>query len=107
MHLEVSPGLNGVGCGVVPAIPKDRWPVTLKARWCALGAGGVAARGGCIIRARFLDCIIRARFLDRIREAYQALQGQRDFFGAHTYRRVDRPGSFHTRWSEDGQEVEV
>jgi hypothetical protein len=31
----------------------------------------------------------------------------RDFFGAHTYQRVDRPGSFHTRWTEDGQEVEV
>ena len=27
------------------------------------------------------------------------LQAQRDFFGAHTYRRTDRPGSFHTRWS--------
>ena len=25
-------------------------------------------------------------------------QGQRDFFGAHTYRRVDRPGVFHTDW---------
>ena len=35
------------------------------------------------------------------------LQAQRDFFGAHTYRRTDRPGSFHTRWSEDGQEVEA
>jgi 6-phosphogluconate dehydrogenase len=35
------------------------------------------------------------------------LQGLRDFFGAHTYRRLDRPGSFHTRWSEDGEEVEV
>jgi 6-phosphogluconate dehydrogenase len=122
--------------------------------------GGLATiwRGGCIIRARFLD---------RIREAYEAhpdlrnllladyfrdavagaqdawrrvvaaaielgvptpafasslayydgfrrergpanlLQGLRDFFGAHTYRRLDRPGSFHTRWSEDGEEVEV
>jgi 6-phosphogluconate dehydrogenase len=122
--------------------------------------GGLATiwRGGCIIRARFLD---------RIREAYQAdpglrnllfaeyfreavgeaqgawrrvvatavdlgvptpafasslayydgfrrergpanlLQGLRDFFGAHTYQRTDRPGSFHTRWSEDGQEVEA
>jgi 6-phosphogluconate dehydrogenase len=122
--------------------------------------GGLATiwRGGCIIRARFLD---------RIREAFQAhpdlrnllladyfrdavgdtqdawrrvvatavelgvptpafasslayydgfrrergpanlLQGLRDFFGAHTYRRLDRPGSFHTRWSEDGEEVEV
>ena len=35
------------------------------------------------------------------------IQAQRDFFGAHTYRRTDRPGSFHTLWSEDGQEVEV
>ena len=26
-------------------------------------------------------------------------QGQRDFFGAHTYRRVDRDGVFHTDWS--------
>jgi 6-phosphogluconate dehydrogenase len=26
------------------------------------------------------------------------LQAQRDFFGAHTYRRVDRPGVFHTEW---------
>jgi 6-phosphogluconate dehydrogenase len=122
--------------------------------------GGLATiwRGGCIIRARFLD---------RIREAYEAhtdlrnllladyfrdavagaqdawrrvvatavelgvptpafasslayydgfrrergpanlLQGLRDFFGAHTYRRLDRPGTFHTRWSQDGEEVEA
>jgi 6-phosphogluconate dehydrogenase len=25
-------------------------------------------------------------------------QGQRDYFGAHTYRRIDRPGVFHTEW---------
>ena len=25
-------------------------------------------------------------------------QGQRDYFGAHTYRRLDRPGVFHTEW---------
>src|SRR4030095_6792209 len=24
------------------------------------------------------------------------IQAQRDFFGAHTYRRIDKPGSFHT-----------
>ncbi|PRI12014.1 NADP-dependent phosphogluconate dehydrogenase [Leucobacter massiliensis] len=35
------------------------------------------------------------------------VQGQRDFFGAHSYRRVDRPGSFHTLWSGDRSEVEV
>ena len=27
-------------------------------------------------------------------------QGQRDFFGAHTYRRVDRDGVFHTKWQQ-------
>ncbi|MEN3185318.1 MAG: NADP-dependent phosphogluconate dehydrogenase [Atribacterota bacterium] len=26
------------------------------------------------------------------------LQAQRDFFGAHTYKRIDRPGTFHTTW---------
>jgi 6-phosphogluconate dehydrogenase len=28
------------------------------------------------------------------------LQAQRDYFGAHTYQRVDRPGVFHTEWLE-------
>ena len=26
------------------------------------------------------------------------IQAQRDYFGAHTYRRVDKEGSFHTEW---------
>ncbi|HLH74048.1 MAG TPA: NADP-dependent phosphogluconate dehydrogenase [Chloroflexota bacterium] len=26
------------------------------------------------------------------------IQAQRDFFGAHTYQRIDRPGTFHTDW---------
>jgi 6-phosphogluconate dehydrogenase len=29
------------------------------------------------------------------------IQGQRDFFGAHTYRRVDTEGSFHILWATD------
>ncbi|MGW0038604.1 NADP-dependent phosphogluconate dehydrogenase [Gordonia sp. NPDC003376] len=33
-------------------------------------------------------------------------QGLRDFFGAHTYQRVDKPGTFHTLWSGDRTEVE-
>jgi 6-phosphogluconate dehydrogenase len=33
------------------------------------------------------------------------IQGLRDYFGAHSYRRIDREGSFHTRWSQDGAEV--
>jgi 6-phosphogluconate dehydrogenase len=35
------------------------------------------------------------------------VQGQRDFFGAHTYKRVDAPGTFHTLWSGDRSEVEA
>ncbi|MET9173375.1 NADP-dependent phosphogluconate dehydrogenase [Streptomyces misionensis] len=34
-------------------------------------------------------------------------QGQRDFFGAHTYRRVDREGAFHTLWGGDRSEVQA
>jgi 6-phosphogluconate dehydrogenase len=122
--------------------------------------GGLATiwRGGCIIRARFLDRIREAYaadpglrnllfaeyFRDAVGEAQDAwrrvvatavtlgvptpafasslayydgfrrergpanlLQAQRDFFGAHTYRRTDRPGTFHTLWSDNGQEVEA
>jgi 6-phosphogluconate dehydrogenase len=35
------------------------------------------------------------------------VQGQRDFFGAHTYKRVDKPGTFHTLWSGDRSEEET
>jgi 6-phosphogluconate dehydrogenase len=31
------------------------------------------------------------------------IQAQRDYFGAHTYERVDRRGVFHTQWSEEGE----
>jgi 6-phosphogluconate dehydrogenase len=33
------------------------------------------------------------------------VQGQRDFFGAHTYKRVDEEGTFHTLWSGDRSEI--
>jgi 6-phosphogluconate dehydrogenase len=45
--------------------------------------------------------------LRRARGPANLLQGLRDYFGAHTYRRVDKEGSFHTRWSQDGSEVKV
>jgi 6-phosphogluconate dehydrogenase len=36
------------------------------------------------------------------------IQGQRDFFGAHTYQRVDKDGKFHTLWAtDDRQEVDA
>lgn len=28
------------------------------------------------------------------------IQAQRDYFGAHTYERLDKPGKFHTHWEE-------
>ena len=33
------------------------------------------------------------------------IQGQRDFFGAHTYRRIDKDGAFHIMWGGDRSEV--
>lgn len=35
------------------------------------------------------------------------IQGQRDFFGAHTYKRVDQPGVFHTLWSASRKEEKI
>ena len=34
-------------------------------------------------------------------------RAQRDLFGAHTYKRVDREGTFHTEWSGDRTEAEA
>lgn len=117
----------------------------------SLNLGEIASlwRGGCIIRARFLNDIKLAfdhepelgnlvfsrRFSDELKRRVGALrsicalacsngiaipafsaainyfdllttvrlpvnltQAQRDFFGAHTYKRIDREGSFHTEW---------
>ncbi|WP_218976843.1 NADP-dependent phosphogluconate dehydrogenase [Kitasatospora sp. GP30] len=119
--------------------------------------GDMAAiwRGGCIIRARFLNRITAAYqadpqlptlladeyFTKALGEAQSAwrrvvttaaqlgiptpgfatalayydslratrlpaalIQAQRDFFGAHTYQRVDREGTFHTLWAGDRSE---
>ena len=34
------------------------------------------------------------------------LQAQRDFFGAHTYERIDKPGVFHTEWLQEAKQIE-
>jgi len=42
-------------------------------------------------------------FVDGYRSARlpaNMIQAQRDFFGAHTYKRIDREGTFHTKWEE-------
>ena len=38
--------------------------------------------------------------LRRARLPASLIQAQRDYFGAHTYERLDRPGSFHTDWTK-------
>jgi len=121
-----------------------------------LGAMATIWRGGCIIRAQFLNRIRDAYaehpdldnllmvpyFTEAVADAQDAwrrvvvtatqqgvaipafasslsyydayrrergpanlIQGLRDFFGAHTYRRTDAEGTFHTRWGQDGAEV--
>src|SRR5438445_11112270 len=123
-----------------------------------LDLGGLATiwRGGCIIRAKFLDYIKEAYEQDpnlpsmmlapffqealagaqpawrrvvktavdhgipipafasslayydgyrRARGPANLIQGLRDYFGAHTYHRVDREGAYHTRWAQDRAEV--
>jgi 6-phosphogluconate dehydrogenase len=34
------------------------------------------------------------------RMATNLIQAQRDYFGAHTYQRIDMPGTFHTEWQQ-------
>ncbi|WP_218975232.1 NADP-dependent phosphogluconate dehydrogenase [Miniimonas arenae] len=114
-------------------------------------------RGGCIIRARFLNRITEAyerdanlplliadeyfasavsngveswrrvvsqaalngvpvpafasslAYYDGVRAEHlpaALIQAQRDFFGAHTYHRVDKDGVFHTEWSADRSETQ-
>jgi 6-phosphogluconate dehydrogenase len=123
-----------------------------------LGSMATIWRGGCIIRARFLDRIREAydrepglanlmladffqqalenaqdpwrrvvaraaelgiptpafssslAYYDGYRRAHgpaSLIQGLRDLFGAHTYKRTDREGTFHTLWSGDGSEVDA
>jgi 6-phosphogluconate dehydrogenase len=138
-------GFDQIAAGAI----EHRWQIDL-------GALATIWRGGCIIRARFLDRI-RQAFQDEpslttllthhyfrdavaagqdawrrvVSEAARAgvpapgfatalayydglraerlpaalIQGLRDFFGSHTYQRVDRGGAFHTLWSEDRNEV--
>ncbi|MFB6199120.1 MAG: hypothetical protein ABEI52_12790, partial [Halobacteriaceae archaeon] len=32
-------------------------------------------------------------------------QAMRDYFGSHTYRRVDEDGDYHTLWNDDKTEI--
>jgi 6-phosphogluconate dehydrogenase len=61
----------------------------------------VAAENGIAVPA-FMSALA---YYDGYRSAVlpaNLLQAQRDYFGAHTYQRVDRPGKFHTQWTAEG-----
>ena len=44
--------------------------------------------------------------LRRERHPAALVQGLRDFFGAHTYQRIDREGIFHTEWTAGAEPVD-
>jgi 6-phosphogluconate dehydrogenase len=136
----------------------EQMTAAAKSEGWELDMGSLATiwRGGCIIRARFLDRIREAYdtdpetpnlllvdyFRDAVADAQDSwrrvishsvdiglpvpaftsslayydgyrrergpaslIQGLRDLFGAHTYRRVDDEGAYHVRWGQDGSEV--
>ncbi|KAJ7952103.1 6-phosphogluconate dehydrogenase, decarboxylating [Quillaja saponaria] len=56
-------------------------------------SAGISTPGMCASLAYF-DTYRRARLPANL------VQAQRDLFGAHTYERVDRLGSFHTEWTK-------
>jgi 6-phosphogluconate dehydrogenase len=63
-----------------------------------------AARVGVPVPA-FSSSLAYYDGLRRDRLPAALIQGLRDNFGAHTYHRVDRDGSFHTLWAGDRSEV--
>jgi 6-phosphogluconate dehydrogenase len=70
--------------------------------WRRVVAG--AANGGVPVPA-FGSSLSYYDGLRRDRLPAALIQGLRDNFGAHTYRRVDKDGAFHTLWAGDGSEV--
>ncbi len=52
------------------------------------------AAGGLLNALTYFDAYTSAQL------PINLLQAQRDFFGAHTYQRIDEPGSFHTEWNQ-------
>ncbi len=66
---------------------QDNWRYAI----CQAIEHGVAAPAFSASLAYF-DSYRQARLSSNL------LQAQRDFFGAHTYERVDKPGVFHTEW---------
>ena len=61
-------------------------------------AASAASGIGCPVMASALAYFDTSR---SERLPHNLLQAQRDAFGAHTYKRIDRPGVFHTDWLGD------
>ena len=59
----------------------------------------MAAMGGVAVPA-FMSALSYYDAYRTERLPANLLQAQRDYFGAHTYQRLDRPGQFHTQWSK-------
>jgi 6-phosphogluconate dehydrogenase len=71
-------------------------------------SGAACRRIVMIAREHGIPCPALSASLDYV-DSYRTAslpanltQAQRDFFGAHTYRRSDKPGVFHTEWSAKG-----
>jgi 6-phosphogluconate dehydrogenase len=75
---------------------QDDWRAVV----AAAAAGGVPAPGFSAALA-YYDALRAERLPAALTQA------QRDFFGAHTYRRADRDGVFHTLWGGDRREVDA
>ena len=66
----------------------------------------LAARRGhrpCELGIRTPAFMTALSYYDGIRQdrlPVNLLQAQRDYFGAHTYQRIDKPGTFHSEWLE-------
>ncbi len=60
---------------------------------------GIAAEAGVPVPA-FSSALAYYDAYRRERLPANLIQAQRDYFGAHTYRRIDKPGDFHTQWAE-------
>ncbi|HEX7891687.1 MAG TPA: NADP-dependent phosphogluconate dehydrogenase [Ramlibacter sp.] len=58
----------------------------------------VAAQNGVAVPA-FMSALAYYDSYRSRRLPANLLQAQRDYFGAHTYQRLDRAGKFHTRWT--------
>ncbi len=70
------------------------------AAWRSAVTAGIAAG---VPTPGFAAALASYDALRRDRLPAALVQGQRDLFGAHTYRRVDRDGSFHVRWAAEGR----